>query len=529
MLSRLLRVLLLTIAHLALFAVAYRLSSGNLRTWSIHSFIIATIVVLHPLLIMLGAIYGGKRGVWTVIAHLAVLHLGWWFGYFVGGNGWRGILLSSIPAILLFWSGLIGFSLFVLPVEIREWNQAARTLIGFVTGYHYSYHRVKNGKAEELVSGRLMRKGMNPGLIINKAYTAVPLSTGTGFSRVAGPGITFIGRAERPHQNQVVDLRTQARADKVCATTRDGIDVEFFLPVVFRIEQLPPTRPPVTVTPYSESAVFNAIIAQRSTKSEELQWDEIPLELAKNHARTVVAEYVLDRLLEDEIQAQQRLSHDAMEPTAERRRRLWEEHRATMPREIIRAEVDKHLRAEIAGYRIVKDEQGKETHLPDPVRKVYGIKIIGVGLGNIEVAGAKDEDRKKALEKPETKEVKEAQERVKQAEELRKDIMTQRAMNWQAEWMAESIRRRAQSEAEVAREIGRARAQSQMRMIQALTEGFEQAKAAGLQVHTDVVVLLRLLDAIEGMAQEPGTREHLPAEALHTQAIIKRAVERAKH
>jgi hypothetical protein len=31
------------------------------------------------------------------------------------------------------------------------------------------------------------------------------------------------------------------------------------------------------------------------------------------------------------------------------------------------------------------------------------------------------------------------------------------------------------------------------------------------------------------MAQEPGTREHLPAEALHAQAIIKRAVERARH
>jgi len=492
MLSRLLRSLVLILANLAIFAAAYLLTG---------SFVIATIVVLHPILCILAASYGGKRGLWTVIAHLAVLHFGWWFGQVGGGNGWRGLLLSSIPAILLFWAGLIGFSLFVLPVETNEWDPAARTLIGFVTGYHYSYHRVEDDKIEELVSGKLMRKGLNPGLIINKAYTAVPISTGTGFSCVAGPGITFLGRAERPHQNQVVDLRTQLRGGKVRATTRDGIDVEFFLPVVFRIEQTPPARPPVSMTPYSEAAVFNAIIAQRSTQSEELKWDEIPLELAQNHARTVIAEYPLDRLLEDEMQAQQRPPQDAMEPTAERRRRLWEDHRATMPRELIRAEIDKHLRAEIAGYRIVKDEQGKETQLPDPVRKVYGIKIIGVGLGNVEVAGA---------------------------DELRQAVIHQRATNWQAEWIAESIRRRAQSEAEVAREIGRARAQSQMRMIQALTEGFEQAKAAGLQMHTDVVVLLRLLDAIETMAQEPGTREHLPAEALETPAVIKRAVERAK-
>jgi molecular chaperone GrpE (heat shock protein) len=190
-----------------------------------------------------------------------------------------------------------------------------------------------------------------------------------------------------------------------------------------------------------------------------------------------------------------------------------------MPREVIREEIDQRLRAEIAGYTFQDDG----TQQADSVRKRYGIKIIGVGLGNIEVAGAKDEDRQKALEKPETKEVRAAQERVKQAEELRKEIITQRVMSWQAEWISESIRRRAQSEAEAAQEIGRARAQSQMRMIQALNEGFEQAKEAGLHVPTDMVVLLRLLDAMDEMAKEPGTREHVPPETLHTQAVLRHA------
>lgn len=367
-----------------------------------------------------------------------------------------------------------------------------------------------------------MRKGQCPGLIISKAHTAVPVSTGTGFSCVAGPGITFIGRAERPHQNQVMDLRVQMRGGKVRATTRDGIEVEFLLPVIFRIEQLPPARPPVNIAAYSESAVFNAVIAQRTTKSEELKWDEIPLELAKNHARAVISEYLLDRLLEDEKQAQQS-AHDPMEQTAERRKRLFDEHRATMPRQVIREEIQKRLEAEIAG--LVIGEDGKPQ--PDNVRKRYGIKIIGCGLGNLEVAGAKDEERAKAKEKPKTEEEKKLKARIEQADRLRNEILAQRMMSWQAEWLAESVRRRAQSDAEAAREIGRARAQSQMRMIQALTEGFEQAKAAGLQAHANVVVLLRLLDAIEEMAQAPGTREHVPEETLHSQAVMKRAALRA--
>ena len=263
--------------------------------------------------------------------------------------------------------------------------------------------------------------------------------------------------------------------------------------------------------------MFNAVIAQRSTAEKELKWDEILLELAKNIARTVVAGYLLDRLLEDETQAER--PRDVTEQTADRRRRLALEHQAKMPREFIREEIEKRLRDEIAGY-LIHDEEPRQK---DSVRKLYGIKIMGVGLGNIEVAGAKDEDRKKAAEKPETKEVREARKRVEEADKLHDGILAQRVMSWQAEWIGESIRRRAQSEAEAAREIGRARAQSQMRMIQALTEGFEQAKEVGLQVPTDMVVLLRLLDAMEEMAKEPGTREHLQPEALHTQAVLKHA------
>ena len=462
--------------------------------------IAAAITVAHLLPCEIAWLYAHRRGFLIVLAHLIVIDLGVLYG------GWWGLLLTSLPAILLFWVGLIGFSLFVLPVRPGQWWDAARCLMGFVTGYHYPCYVVKGDKAEELFSGKLMRKGQFPGLILADAHTAVPLSTGMGLSRVAGPGATFTRRAERPYQEQVIDLRPQIRPGKVRATTRDGIDVEFILPVVLSIERWPPARPPVMVTPFSEAAVLNVVLSQRAGA----KWDEAPLDLGKNIARTVIAGYLLDRLLEDEKQAE-RPADEAMERTADRRRRLAVEHQAKMPREFVREEIQKGL--------------------TDALHKLYGLKLIGVGLGNIEVAGAKDEDRKKAAEKPQTPEekqkVEEAKERVKKADELRAAILKQRVATWQAEWLSESIRRQAQSEAEAVREIGRARAQSQMRMIQALAEGFAQAQEGGKRVRTDLVVLLRLLDAMEEMTRESGTREYLPEETLRTPAAMRLIAQRA--
>jgi hypothetical protein len=292
----------------------------------------------------------------------------------------------------------------------------------------------------------------------------------------------------------------------VRATTRDGIDVEFGLPVVFSIERQPPACPPVMVTPYSESAVLNAVLHQRASA----KWDETPLDLAKNVARTVIAGYLLDQLLEEEKPVE-RPGSEALERTADRRRRLAMEHQAKMPRDSVREEIQKGL--------------------TEALHKQYGIKLIGVGLGNIDVAGAKEEDRKKAIAKPQTpdekQKVEEAKERVKKADELRDAILKQRVAAWQAEWLSESIRRQAQSDAEAIREIGRARAQSQMRMIQALADGFAQAQEGGKRVRTDLVVLLRLLDAMEEMTRQPGAHEYLPEEALRTPAAMRSIAQRA--
>jgi hypothetical protein len=461
----------------------------------------AAVTAAHLIPCELAWLYAKTRGFFTVLVHLIIIDLGLLFG------GWRGLLVISFPAISFFWVGLIGFAFFVLPVQLREWEDAARCLMGFVTGYHYPYYVVRDDKVEEIFPGKLMPKGQFPGLVMAEAHTAVPLSTGRGLTRVAGPGVTFIYRGEHPYQNQVIDLRNQTCPGKVRATTRDGIDIEFSLATVFSVERWPPARPPVMVAPFSEAAVINAVLSQRVGADK---WYVTPLDLGKNIARQVFAGYLLDRLLDNEKQAGLP-EVDMSEHPADRRLRLAMEHQAKMPREYVREEIQKEL--------------------TEAIHKLYGIKLLGAGFGNIDVAGAKEEDRKKAAEQAKTpeekKQVEEARERVKKADELRDEIIKQRVASWQAEWMSESSRRQAQSEAEAVREIGRARAQSQMRMIQALAEGFAQAQRGGRPVRTDLVVLLRLLDAMEEMTKESSTRVHLPEEVSRSLAQIRQAALRA--
>ncbi len=492
------------------------------------------IVYIELILCLIGYLLGRKSGALLTLMHLVFLDFG-----FLYGGGWRvisdqiaeslrpsgalystwlgfvpyppeamlggllGLSLAAIP-LILFWVGLAGFSVFLLPVHPWEWGQATRCLMGYVTGYHYSYHVVKGDKIEQRARGKLMAKGQFPGLVLAEAHTAVPLSTGVGLSRVAGPGVTFIGRAERPYQDQVVDLRLHLRPTRARATTRDGIDVEFLLFVVFGIEQQPPARPPVSIAPFSEAAVFQAVLNQRSDADKYLKWDQVPLDIAKDIARRVVAEYYLDRLLEDETQ--------------EGTPRLGKEiGTVKMPRDRVRETIMGQLRAEVLDRAVQNDKTLRST-----AGKPYGIRIAGVGLGNIEVAGAKDEDRNKAKEHPETPEVKQAQTRVELADEVRKNILRQRVANWRAIWEADCTRQAAQSEAEAQSEISRARAESQLKMIQALADGFSEAKAAGVDTPAEVVVLLRLLDAIEDMAQEPGMREQITEELKQTEADIRR-------
>lgn len=469
-------------------------------------------VLLQIMLCGMGLAMSGGRGFAVVLCHLLVIDFGLWLGSL--DSNWQygaiqGLALISVPAILLFWIWLIVFSQFILPIlpERRAHEQAAECLLGFVTGLQYSYWIARGAKIEEPLSGKLMRKGLLPGLLLTEAHTAVPLSTGVGLSRIAGPGVTFIGRAERPHNQQVLDLRTYIRPVPVRATTQDGIDVQAVVPVVFRIEPWPPMRPPPEITPLSEAATFNALIAQRMDGSGPLKWEDIPPMLVRNIARSVIAKYMFDRLLEDELPAAP-LPGEEDVPPAERRRRLTQRRLAPVPRDRIRAEIERRLRADIQ-------------------ERNYGIRILGVGLGDIEVAGATDEDRRKVKDEPKTEEEKKLKERVERADDVKEKILTQRIDTWRAKWLAEVIRRQAQSTAEATREIGRARAQAQMRMIQALTEGLAQARNLGMTVPTDVVVLLRLLDALEGMSLEPGTREHLSPETRHTQAVMKHAALRA--
>jgi hypothetical protein len=443
-------------------------------------------IIAFPQLTLVGIGYllGKKHGLAIVLSQLLILDFGWLFSYWLFSDwshvglwytGLLGLFMLSLPAILFFWAGVVGMSFFTMPVEIRDWPKAARCLIGFITGSHYPYHVVVNGNVEERIKGKIMQKWQFPGIVLAEAHTAVPLSTGIALSRVAGPGVTFIRRIERPLSKQAMDLRVQLRVSDLHATTRDGIEVATTLLLAFSVEPQPPTRPPVTVRPYSEAAVFCAALTQRTGDDKQFNWDDVPIEAAKDIARQCIAKYHFDELLDKEED-----SH---------RQHLARRGSLVMPRDRLRQEIEDQLKVEVCDRNAPIDNPAK---LPT-ARKPYGIRIIGFDFNTIEPAGTNE----------------------------RRSILEQRVSTWQTEWEAEVRRRRAQVEAAEAHELGRARAQAQMRLIHALSEGFAQAKQAGLARPAEIVVLLRLLDAMEEMAQEPGTRELVPEEMQHVAAAIK--------
>ena len=460
------------------------------RSGGIIGIFLATYLAFqHPILmafaqmafIGLGYILGKKRGLATALAHLLILDFGWFFSdWLFNGQlyaGLLGLFMLSLPAILFFWVGVLGVSFFTMPVEIRDWKKAARCFTGYISGFHYSYYVVVDGSLEERVRGRIMRKRQFPGIVLAEPHTAVPLSTGTGLSRVTGPGVTFIRRKERPLSKQAIDLRVQLRASDLRVTTRDGIEVGTTLLLAFSIEPQPPVSPPVMIRPYSEAAVFCAVLTERIGDDKKCSWDEVPVEIVKDAARRCIAKYRFDELLDrEEDYSKEHLA----------RRGSFE-----MPRERLRQEIEDHLKIELLDRNAPKRTQ---TELPI-ASTPYGIKVLGFNFVTIEPTG----------------------------EHERYSIFEQRVNTWQTNWEAEFRRWRAQVEAIEDRELSRARTQAQMRMISALSEGFAQAKQAGITRPTEMVVLLRLLDAMDEMVQEPGTQELVPGEMQRVSAAIKLA------
>ena len=254
-----------------------------------------------------------------------VLYVAWvyfWVTAFVGWrNGWLGLLLITLPALLIAELGFFFVAGFLLPFPnpdlyrggrpapkaggiptfsqeikdlfylirysqnrdvlkqcIQQRRKTLQCLLTFALGTNRPYYVVIDEKIAERteetrtwlteeeklikrLDGNLYGEFMTgPGIIITGCDHAVAIATSLKFKGAKGPGVIFTGYGDEP--KYIIDLRVQLRAFPVEAWTKDGIAVKFFTFIPFQIGAGKEQPALGTGFPYRSSAVFKAVHAQ---------------------------------------------------------------------------------------------------------------------------------------------------------------------------------------------------------------------------------------------------------------------------
>jgi regulator of protease activity HflC (stomatin/prohibitin superfamily) len=237
--------------------------------------------------------------------------------------------LPPWPSLLTLFFDFVGFTLallaglalvsqFVLPVQtLRERRRSFDHFMNFVTGQAGPVLFVRDG---QLIGTKAELRRYGHGVALIDSVSAVVLEQAAaqaGWSRGArtaaggpplvragGPGIVFIRPGERIVKT--LDLRTQARSMNVEALTGDGIECSTFVSVSFGLDpdpegrrtQQPPSgervMPTETFNPHS---AFRAVYGVALGEQQTVEWTELPLMVAAECFRIVLAEYRLDQLL----------------------------------------------------------------------------------------------------------------------------------------------------------------------------------------------------------------------------------------
>jgi len=113
-----------------------------------------------------------------------------------------------------------------------------------------------------------------------------------------------------------------------------------------------------------------------------------------------------------------------------------------------------------------------------------------------------------------------------EVEEEVREVIEQRIKSWQAEWARRAQIIRAEGEAEALRLKEFARAQAQMEMILAVTQGLKKAAEAGVHISRQLIVL-RSIEALEKIALDPWMRYFVPHEVIRTLNVLRETVKGA--
>lgn len=201
------------------------------------------------------------------------------FGHLAGG--WVGLLTISLPAAVLFWTGLLRTSEYTLPLRDgkQRW-QVFRSLLTFIMGTNYPYYFVQEDELlhKQVDGNPLLAFLAGPGIVYTDCDHAVYASDSVFKNRVFEPGLNFTGTYDL--EPRIVDLRPQFRRFTVSALTRDDIRIGVEILVQFKVNsngrkvklgQPFPLNYQAIQAAVTSDLIENAEIGYR--KVEKYEWD----------------------------------------------------------------------------------------------------------------------------------------------------------------------------------------------------------------------------------------------------------------
>jgi len=231
-----------------------------------------------------------------------------WIGHTSGG--WVGLLVITLPAMVIFWLAAYHFARFTLPLdENQPVSRAFRCLVTFSAGTNYPYYVLEDREKVERVPGNQFKRSFSgPGIFLTGPDHVVAVSDGLKFKDVRGPGVVFTYWLESIQEP--MDLRPQQRAYTVEATTRDGIRVRFTTFGPFQLDAGEQQPEPGKPFPFRASSVFKAFHAQpmdikRDRREGEVveerkrrRWDELYEMIGTHVMQDIIAQYEFNELCE---------------------------------------------------------------------------------------------------------------------------------------------------------------------------------------------------------------------------------------
>jgi regulator of protease activity HflC (stomatin/prohibitin superfamily) len=298
--------------------------------------LLVAILLVTLLAYKIGNSFGKKRGA----AFVPALWLGYCASCAIGAwaGGWLGLLVITLPSLIVFWGGLLAVSRFLLPLpDNSQWGTAFRSLVTFALGTNYPYLVLEDRELAPRVAGNPYGQFFaGPGIVLTDPAHAPIIWSGLEFKRIGNPGLTFTGKFETIFQT--VDLRPQLRAFHVEAITKDGIRIRVltFFPFKLNAEGQEPALG--ASFPADESSIYSAVQRQPVEQEKRRSWEDLVPIVATRLLRRIIGQYKFDELCEP------------FDPAKD-------------PRLTIREELLKQVRSEF---------------------RDSGIEIIGGGLSNLE-------------------------------------------------------------------------------------------------------------------------------------------------